>query len=291
MSKNREIFYMDSFSRSLRLTYCVSHLVVSLLSISPSYLLIRHLIFIPFFSLAIILVANLGYSAEVTLAWDPNTEMDLAGYKVYYGYNNSTYHTCADVGNITNVTISGLKDDQIYYFAATAYDALGLGSDYSNQVVYRTPKPDSDGDGLIDADETNIYGTDPDNADTDFDGITDGDEIAYWRGSWNEDYDGDGLINIVDRDSDDDGFFDGDEVNSGDDPLDPKSSPQCVKIWLEAEDGYLYAPMELAYDESALYCEYILVHNGQGNIWNSSQDGGYAEYIFDWNSDIRIKKK
>ncbi|MEA3361089.1 MAG: thrombospondin type 3 repeat-containing protein [Thermodesulfobacteriota bacterium] len=83
----------------------------------------------------------------------------------------------------------------------------------------------------------------------------------------------------MDRDSDGDGFFDGDEVNSGDDPSDPKSSPQRVKIRLEAEDGYLYAPMELAYDESASSGEYIRVPNGQGNVWNSSQDGGYAEYV------------
>ncbi len=27
---------------------------------------------------------SLSYSAEVTLAWDANTESDLAGYKVYY---------------------------------------------------------------------------------------------------------------------------------------------------------------------------------------------------------------
>jgi len=133
----------------------------------------------------------------------------------------------------------------------------------------------------MDADEINIYGTDPDNADTDADGINDGDEIAYWRGSWSEDYDGDGLINILDRDSDDDGFFDGDEINSGDDPSDPKSSPQFVKIRFEAEDGYLYGPMELAYDESASSGEYIWVPEGQGNVWNSSKDGGYAEYVFD----------
>ena len=281
MSTNREIFYLDSFSRGLLFNNCKSRLVASLFSVTPFYLFIRRLIFIFFLSLALVFVANLGYSAEVTLAWDPNTETDLAGYKIYYGYNNLTYHTCVDVGNINDVTISGLKDDQTYYFAVTAYDASGLESDYSNQVIHRTPKPDSDGDGLMDADETNIYGTDPDNADTDADGINDGDEIAYWRGSWSEDYDEDGFINILDRDSDDDGFFDGDEVNSGDDPSDPKSSPQCVKIRLEAEDGYLYAPMELAYDESASSGEYIRVPNGQGNVWNSSQDGGYAEYIFD----------
>lgn len=39
--------------------------------------------------------------------------------------------------------------------------------------------PDSDGDGLSDEDEINIYGTDPDNADHDGDGMEDGYEIAW----------------------------------------------------------------------------------------------------------------
>jgi hypothetical protein len=37
--------------------------------------------------------------------------------------------------------------------------------------------PDSDGDGLSDDEENNIYGTDPNNPDTDGDGISDGDEV------------------------------------------------------------------------------------------------------------------
>ena len=32
---------------------------------------------------------SLSYSAEVTLAWDANTESDLAGYKVYYKTGSS----------------------------------------------------------------------------------------------------------------------------------------------------------------------------------------------------------
>lgn len=40
-----------------------------------------------------------------------------------------------------------------------------------------TAQSDRDGDGLFDADETGVYGTDPDNADTDGDGIDDGEEI------------------------------------------------------------------------------------------------------------------
>src|SRR5690349_19356025 len=38
-------------------------------------------------------------------------------------------------------------------------------------------RTDSDGDGLFDDDEVNVYGTDPNNPDTDGDGIDDGQEV------------------------------------------------------------------------------------------------------------------
>jgi hypothetical protein len=38
-------------------------------------------------------------------------------------------------------------------------------------------RSDRDGDGLYDDDETDVYGTDPDNSDTDFDGDSDGLEV------------------------------------------------------------------------------------------------------------------
>jgi uncharacterized repeat protein (TIGR01451 family)/MYXO-CTERM domain-containing protein len=65
---------------------------------------------------------------------------------------------------------------------------------------------DSDGDGLPDAVEIAI-GTDPFDADSDDDGLLDGQEPNY-----NEDTDGDGLINALDPDSDNDGLFDGTEL-------------------------------------------------------------------------------
>jgi hypothetical protein len=77
---------------------------------------------------------------------------------------------------------------------------------------------DTDGDGIIDDDETALYGTDPNNADTDNDGINDGDELAYWQDNWNADFDNDGIINLLDSDSDGDGVTDGEEIKLGTDP-------------------------------------------------------------------------
>ncbi|MFH2100190.1 MAG: hypothetical protein ABIJ95_11805, partial [Pseudomonadota bacterium] len=60
---------------------------------------------------------------------------------------------------------------------------------------------DSDGDGLSDAQERGLYGTDPYDEDTDGDGASDGAEAAGWGGSWSLDLDGDGLNALLDDDS------------------------------------------------------------------------------------------
>ncbi len=85
---------------------------------------------------------------------------------------------------------------------------------------------DTDGDGLTNEDEINIYGTDPNNPDTDGDGINDGDEVEFWGYDWDMDFDNDGIINLLDPDSDNDGFLDGTEKDQGFDPGDPNSKPE-----------------------------------------------------------------
>lgn len=87
---------------------------------------------------------------------------------------------------------------------------------------------DSDGDGLSDSDETDIYGTDPYDPDTDGDGVGDGDEVIAGTDPLDADTDDDGLTDgeeatlgtdPLDPDTDGDGLSDGDEVAFGTDPL------------------------------------------------------------------------
>ena len=99
---------------------------------------------------------------------------------------------------------------------------------------------DRDQDGLANTEET-LYGTNPDDADTDDDGINDGSEVNGTPSSdpldpcdpnpnaQACDRDGDGLdedeeeehnTNPEDADTDDDGIHDGDEVDNGSDPTD-----------------------------------------------------------------------
>ena len=92
--------------------------------------------------LAIVTAAS---AKDVTLAWDPNNESNLAGYKLYYktGTSGAPYDGVGslqgaspiDVGNVTTFTVIGLSDSEDYYFVVTAYNTDGLESGYSNEVT------------------------------------------------------------------------------------------------------------------------------------------------------------
>lgn len=85
--------------------------------------------------LSVLFYSNLVSAAEVTLAWDANTDPDVAGYMIYYGFAARDYDYVVDVGDQTTFTLSGLKDGHTYYFAVTAYDTEDLESDFSNEVT------------------------------------------------------------------------------------------------------------------------------------------------------------
>ena len=94
-----------------------------------------------FLILLLFLFIESTHSAQVALAWDPNTEPDVAGYRIYYGLASDQYSSSIDVGNQTSYTVASLQDGKTYYFAATAYDRLGDESDFSAEVVFNAPVP------------------------------------------------------------------------------------------------------------------------------------------------------
>ena len=77
--------------------------------------------------------------ANVTLAWDPSADPDVAGYRVHYGLHSQTYPLVVDAGNVTKQTIGDLQEGVFYYFAVTAYDTAGLESDFSGEINYAVP--------------------------------------------------------------------------------------------------------------------------------------------------------
>lgn len=91
---------------------------------------------IPFFSA----LTNAG-AANVTLAWDRNSQPNIAGYKVYFGPARGTYPFVIDAGNVTQQVVNNLQDGVTYYFAATAYNVAGVESDLSAEVSHTMPVP------------------------------------------------------------------------------------------------------------------------------------------------------
>ena len=137
---------------------------------------------------------------------------DIAGIQSLYGSNTGTQPTVTPPTETPTVPTK-------FPFAGNPVDDDDPGF------------ADSDGDGIDDATELWVIGTDPMNADTDGDGLIDF-EVVFGLDPLNPDTDGDGLsdgdevflygTDPFDPDTDGDGVRDGDEVNTfGTDPLVP----------------------------------------------------------------------
>jgi chitinase len=102
-------------------------------------------------ALLVFSMASPAYSIDVTLAWETNTEPDLAGYTIYYDADSG--HPYSGVGaleggspvimpldqdedpdpEVVQFTLRDLPSGD-YYFAVTASNTEGDQSDYSNEV-------------------------------------------------------------------------------------------------------------------------------------------------------------
>jgi len=80
-----------------------------------------------------------GNGRIIKIGWYPNTESDLAGYRIYYGTNSEgTFSNSIDVGMATRevdlvvYTITNLIKDERYCIALTAYNTSNYESGLSN---------------------------------------------------------------------------------------------------------------------------------------------------------------
>jgi hypothetical protein len=76
---------------------------------------------------------------SVMLAWDASESIRVNGYRVYWGPASHTYTNSVDAGADLSVIVPRLLSGTNYYFAATAYNASGLESDYSDEVSCVVP--------------------------------------------------------------------------------------------------------------------------------------------------------
>jgi hypothetical protein len=89
-----------------------------------------------FFALVtvLLLAPDAAQAGSVRLAWDANSEPDLAGYVIVYGTQSHAYPYSVDVGRTTQWEVTGLTDGVTYFFAVLAYNLAGLRGPLSNEV-------------------------------------------------------------------------------------------------------------------------------------------------------------
>ena len=82
----------------------------------------KRLITIAIISLCVLALSNFSAAADVELSWDPNPELDIAGYKVYQSLDvGQNWAVVADT-NATNISLHGISDTGLILFRVSAYD-------------------------------------------------------------------------------------------------------------------------------------------------------------------------
>jgi IPT/TIG domain len=93
--------------------------------------------------LIFVCITSLLQAAPVSLAWDRNSESDIAGYVVSYGSQSGTYTTSIDVGNVITSTVD-LPAGQRSFVIVQAYNTSSQMSLRSIEIVVdlgTTPAP------------------------------------------------------------------------------------------------------------------------------------------------------
>jgi hypothetical protein len=116
--------------------------------------------------------AAAGETGALTIAWDPNAEPDVAGYRVHIGTQPGAYSIVTDAGSRTSLTVPNLTEGQRYFFTVTAYSSVGVASEPSGEIsaVVPTLVPDdglvaaygfeeTSGTGVVDASLNRLAGT------------------------------------------------------------------------------------------------------------------------------------
>jgi len=89
--------------------------------------------------LSVLACSAVAAAQSATLAWNANTESDLAGYRVQYGTVSGNPSTTVDVGNVTQRQFTGLQAGVTYYFRVKAYNTANDESAPSAEVSYMPP--------------------------------------------------------------------------------------------------------------------------------------------------------
>lgn len=92
-------------------------------------------------SVAVLLQAQDFSTASVGLTWTPNTEPDIAGYRIHYSTGTNAPLIVQVASNVNSVTITNIPYNTPYAYYATAFNTRGMESDPSESITYSVPIP------------------------------------------------------------------------------------------------------------------------------------------------------
>jgi len=80
-------------------------------------------------------------TASALFEWDPNTETDLAGYKIYKGTSSGHYGLpiATLAASSTSYEATGLQNGRTYFFVVTAFDTSGNEGPISDELTIPIP--------------------------------------------------------------------------------------------------------------------------------------------------------
>jgi len=82
-----------------------------------------------------LLVVGVARCQLVELAWDASPSVGVTGYRLYYGTNSRSYGFVTNAGPALTQAVR-LPHPGRWFFAATAYDANGLESVFSEELEW-----------------------------------------------------------------------------------------------------------------------------------------------------------
>jgi hypothetical protein len=85
--------------------------------------------------LMVIVIPSIVYPGPIRLEWDHSASSGVTGYHIYWGTTSGIYGAQkVTTGYVQTAMVSGLNPGTGYFFAATAFDAEGNESGYSNEI-------------------------------------------------------------------------------------------------------------------------------------------------------------
>jgi rhamnogalacturonan endolyase len=89
-------------------------------------------------------IRGIALDDTVQIEWDENSDLDLAGYRLFRGIHHDSLTLFSDVGNVTSYMDTNVTNDSSYYYAVVAYDLDNNESIFSDIIqVTPTIRPDA----------------------------------------------------------------------------------------------------------------------------------------------------